>query len=146
MLIFLPRLHSIFYYYWELYRVYIHIHFPMFIFLLIYKQAYYRVYIDIYFTMFVLSPNFTSRLQPLRWHGHCPFTVLAEMEERAHGDTRKKWTEVELPAPTLEDRVHAGRRWMSLVYTYIKYKVWEDMYVVSYSWTRLADFYIIRRL
>ena len=40
-------------------------------------------------------------LQPLQRRGCCPFTLLAEMAENAHGDARRKWPKVELPAPTL---------------------------------------------
>ena len=39
-------------------------------------------------------------LQPLQ-RRHCPFALLAEMAEHTYGDARRKWPEVELPAPTL---------------------------------------------
>ena len=40
-------------------------------------------------------------LQPFQRCGHCPFALLAKMAEHAYGDSRRKWSEVELPAPTL---------------------------------------------
>ena len=44
---------------------------------------------------------FESRKATLQRCGHCLFALLAEMAEHAYGDTRRKWPEVELPAPTL---------------------------------------------
>ena len=40
-------------------------------------------------------------LQPLRQHGHCPLTLLAEMDEHANGYAMRKQHEVELPSPVL---------------------------------------------